>query len=100
MPAGSVTPHDQPLVIILGAAIALWGVALLAAAVPSLVCVATPPRSLRLGSAGIRVAAALVGLVHGASAPLAGLCLSAGLVGACMAEHALLSWLRYVPRCG
>jgi len=93
-------PTDQPIAIIAGCAVAFWGVALLSAAVPSLACVPTLPRALRLGSLGVRVAAALVGLTTGVQMASASVFLSLGVVLACGVEQVVSAWIRSRSRCG
>jgi hypothetical protein len=80
--------------------VAFWGVCLLAAALPSLACVPTLPRPLRMGSLGVRVAAALVGLTTGVGTAPAGALLSLGVVLGCGAEHLGGAWMRSRSRWG
>mmetsp|Transcript_55404 Transcript_55404/g.95511 ORF Transcript_55404/g.95511 Transcript_55404/m.95511 type:complete len:379 (-) Transcript_55404:246-1382(-) len=90
-------PSDQPLLITAGSAVALWGITLLASSVPSLFSLGSPSRSMRLGSMGIRVAAALFGLTSGSDPTMMSFLFSVGVVFAFSVEFLLGSWLRWHP---
>lgn len=90
-------PSDQPLVIAAGCVVALWGITLLVSSLPSLVSIGNPTRFLRLGSLGIRVAAALVGLVGATHPTMTGVFVSVGVLVAFTVEFLLGTWTRWRP---
>ena len=59
-------PTSLPIFFSVGSAIALWGLALLAGALPNLACAPTSRRALRHGAVGVCTGAALVGLLSDA----------------------------------
>jgi len=59
-------PTSLPVFFSVGSAIALWGLALLAGALPNLACAPTSRRALRHAAVGICTGAALVGLLSDA----------------------------------
>lgn len=72
-------PVGFPVFFSIGSAMALWGLALLAGALPNLACAPTSRRALRHGAVGVCTAAALVGLLSDASdAAQAGMIASLG----------------------
>ena len=73
--------------------------ALLSAALPALACVPSSPRALRLGSMGVRVAAALIGLLSDAPTPVeGGALISLGVVFACVGDMLFGAWRRQAPK--
>jgi hypothetical protein len=89
---------ESPLIVGAGVSVALWGLSLLSAAVPSLACTPSIPRSLRLASMGVRIAAALVGLVDGIDPNITGTLLSVGVVLAFSLEHMFSTYVRSQTR--
>mmetsp|Transcript_29938 Transcript_29938/g.87166 ORF Transcript_29938/g.87166 Transcript_29938/m.87166 type:complete len:325 (-) Transcript_29938:466-1440(-) len=88
-------PTDSPILVLVGVGLALWGLSLLFAALPALICLPTGPRALRLGALGVSIAAALIGLLQFCeSTVLAGTMVSFGFI----AGYAISLFVRSVSR--
>lgn len=55
------------------------------------------PRALRLGSMGVRVAAACVGMMYGPNVPIVAIVFSGGAILAYCLELLLSAWLSRLP---
>lgn len=92
-------PTSIPKLMVAGAAIGLAGLGLLCSAVPALLCVPSSPRGLRLGALGVRLAAALVGLLSDAeNAAEGGALASLGVLLACVFDIVFGAWKRQAPK--
>jgi hypothetical protein len=56
------------------------------------------PRALRLGSMGVRISAACIGMMYGPNVPIVAVVFSGGAVMAYSLELLLSAWLTRMPR--